>query len=181
MRTAREKNRKVRLMNHDSLHEITIPPLTRMLEALGNILAKAEAHCEARKIDPQALLAFRLFPDMYPFTRQVQLACDFAVRIPARLARAEMPSYPDTETTFAELQARVARVRAEVAGYGPERFEGAAERDITIKTRMAELHMTGLQFLTQYALPQVHFHATTAYNILRHNGVDLGKRDYMGA
>ena len=163
------------------IHDITIPPLTRTLGALGLILTKAEAHCEARKIDPQALLAFRLFPDMFPFTRQVQLACDFSVRIPARLAGAEVPSYPDTETTFAELQARVARARADVAGYGPERFEGAAERAITIKTRVAELNLTGLQFLMQYALPQVHFHATTAYNILRHNGVELGKRDYMGS
>jgi hypothetical protein len=163
------------------LHAITIPPLTRTLGALGLILAKAEAHCEARKIDPQALLAFRLFPDMFPFTRQVQLACDFAVRIPPRLCGDDLPSYPDTETSFAELQDRVARARADVAGYGPERFEGAADRAVTIKTRMADLQMTGLQFLTQYALPQVHFHATTAYNILRHNGVELGKRDYMGA
>jgi uncharacterized protein len=163
------------------IHDITIPPLTRTLGALGGILAKAEAHCEAKKIDPQALLVFRLFPDMFPFTRQVQLACDFAVRIPARLSGAEMPSYPDTETSFAELQARVARARDDVSAYGPARFDGAAERAITVKTRVAELHMTGLQFLTQYALPQVHFHATTAYNILRHNGVDLGKRDYMGA
>jgi hypothetical protein len=163
------------------IHDITIPPLTRTLGALGTILTKAETHCTARGIDPQALLAFRLFPDMFPFTRQVQLACDFAARIPPRLCGADLPSYPDTETSFAELQARVARVRADLAGYGPERFEGAAERAITIKTRMAELQMTGLQFLMQYALPQVHFHATTAYNILRHNGVELGKRDYMGA
>jgi uncharacterized protein len=162
------------------IHDITVPPLTRTLGALAGILTKAEAHCDARKIDPQALLAFRLFPDMFPFTRQVQLACDFAARIPPRLCGADLPSHPDAETSFAELQARVARVRAEVAGYGPERFEGAAERAITIKTRMAELQMTGLQFLTQYALPQMHFHATTAYNILRHNGVELGKRDYMG-
>jgi hypothetical protein len=163
------------------IHVLTVPPLTRTLGALGGILAKAEAHCEARKIDPQALLAFRLFPDMFPFTRQVQLACDFAVRIPPRLCGDDLPSYPDTETSFAELQDCVARARADVAGYGPERFEGAADRAVTIKTRMADLQMTGLQFLTQYALPQVHFHATTAYNILRHNGVELGKRDYMGA
>jgi hypothetical protein len=163
------------------IHDITVPPLTRTLGALSGILTKAEAHCSGKGIDPQALLTFRLFPDMFPFTRQVQLACDFAARIPPRLAGADVPSYPDTETTFAELQARVARVRADVAGYGPERFEGAADRQITIKTRVAELQMTGLVFLTQYALPQVHFHATTAYNILRHNGVELGKRDYMGA
>jgi hypothetical protein len=118
---------------------------------------------------------------MFPFTRQVQLACDFAARIPPRLAGAEVPSYPDTETSFAELLARVAKVKAGLAAYGPDAFDGAAERQITIKTRMAELNMTGLEFLTQYALPQVYFHVTTAYTILRHNGVELGKRDYMGA
>ena len=163
------------------MHDITIPPLTRTLGALGGILAKAEVHCTATGIDPQALLGFRLYPDMLPFTRQVQLAYDFAARIPPRLCGAEVPSFPDTEASFAELQARVARVRADVASYGPERFVGAAERAITIKMRMAELQMTGLEFLTQFALPQMHFHATTAYNILRHNGVVLGKRDYMGA
>jgi len=163
------------------IHDITIPPLTRTLGALGGILAKAEEHCTATGIDPQALLGFRLYPDMLPFTRQVQLACDFAARIPPRLCGLEVPSHPDTETSFAELQARVARVRDDLAVYGPERFTGAADRAITIKMRMAELHMTGLEFLTQYALPQMHFHATTAYNILRHNGVVLGKRDYMGA
>jgi hypothetical protein len=162
------------------IHDITIPPLTRTLGALSGILGKAEAHCTAKAIDPQALLGFRLFPDMFPFTRQVQLACDFAARIPPRLCGAELPSHPDTETSFAELQDRIARVRAEIGAYGPDRFEGAAQRPITIRTRTAELHMTGLVFLMQYALPQVHFHATTAYDILRHNGVELGKRDYMG-
>jgi hypothetical protein len=162
------------------IHDITIPPLTRTLGALANILTKAEAHCTAKGIDPHAMLAFRLYPDMFPFTRQVQLACDFAARIPPRLAGAEVPSYPDTETSFAELQARVARVTADIAGFGPDSFPGAAERQITIKTRAGELNMTGLQFLSQYALPQFYFHVTTAYTILRHNGVELGKRDYMG-
>lgn len=167
-------------MTHELIHAITVPPLTRTLGALGGILAKADAHCTARSIDPAALLAFRLFPDMLPFTRQVQLACDFAARLPARLAGADLPSYPDTETSFAALQARVETARADVAAYDPARFEGAAEREVTIKTQMAELQMTGLVFLTQFALPHVHFHATTAYDILRHNGVELGKRDYMG-
>jgi len=163
------------------IHEITIPPLTRTLGALTTILTKGDAHCTAKGIDPQAMLAFRLYPDMFPFTRQVQLACDFAARIPPRLAGAEVPSYPDTETSFAELLARVAKVKADIAAYGPDSFHGAAERPITIKTRIAELNMTGLQFLTQYALPQFYFHVTAAYTILRHNGVELGKRDYMGA
>jgi hypothetical protein len=163
------------------IHDLTIPPLDRTLGALGGILAKAEAHCSDRGIDPQALLSFRLFPDMFPFTRQVQLACDFAARIPPRLCGADLPSYPDTEASFADLQARVAKVRAGLADYGPDRFAGAAERAVTIKTRMAELNMTGLVFLTQYALPQVYFHTATAYNILRHNGVEVGKRDFLGA
>jgi hypothetical protein len=163
------------------IHDITIPPLTRTLGALTTILTKGEAHCSAKGIDPQAMLAFRLYPDMFPFTRQVQLACDFAARIPPRLTGSEMPSYPDTEASFAELLARVAKVRADIATYGPERFEGAAGRQIAIKTRVAELQMTGLVFLTQYALPQFYFHVTAAYTILRHNGVELGKRDYMGA
>lgn len=163
------------------IHDITVPPLTRTLGGLATILTKAEAHCTERGIDPQALLTFRLYPDMFPFTRQVQLACDFAARIPPRLAGAEIPSYPDTETSFPELQARVAKARSDIAAYGPDRFHGAAERAITIKTRAADLNLTGLQFLTQYALPQVYFHVTTAYAILRHNGVEVGKRDYMGA
>ncbi len=162
------------------IHDITVPPIVRSLGALSLILGKAEAHCTAKGIDPQALLAFRLFPDMFPFTRQVQLACDFAARIPARLAGDEVPSYPDTETSFAELRARAERVAAAVAAHGPERFEGAAARQVVIKMRSGELEMTGLVFLTQFALPQMHFHMTTAYNILRHNGVEVGKRDYMG-
>jgi hypothetical protein len=163
------------------IHDITIPPIVRMLGALDGILAKAEAHCGDRGIDPQALLGFRLFPDMFPFTRQVQLACDFAARIPPRLAGDDLPSFPDTETGFADLRVRVGRVRDGVAVYGPARFDGAAERQIIVRTRAAEMQMTGLVFLTQYALPQLYFHATTAYAILRHNGVDLGKRDFMGA
>jgi hypothetical protein len=162
------------------IHAITIPPLTRTLGALTTILTKGAAHCTAKGIDPQAMLAFRLYPDMFPFTRQVQLACDFAARIPPRLAGAEVPSYPDTETSFAELLARVDRVKADISAYGPDRFHGAAERPITIKTRAGDLNMTGLEFLTQYALPQFYFHVTAAYTILRHNGVELGKRDYMG-
>ena len=128
------------------------------------------------------MLAFRLFPDMFPFTRQVQLACDFAARIPPRLTGAEVPSYPDTETSFAELQARVATVTADIARLGPDSLRrGGRARRSRSRCAIGELNMTGLQFLSQYALPQFYFHATTAYNILRHNGVELGKRDFMGA
>ena len=163
------------------MHAYIIPPMDRTLGALSKILAKAEAHCAARNIKPEALLAFRLFPDMFPFTRQVQLACDFAARSASRLAGETPQSFPDTETGFAELQARIAGVRAYAAGFAVTAYDGAETREITIKARGQEMTMTGLAFLTLYALPQFHFHATTAYNILRHNGVDLGKMDYMGA
>jgi hypothetical protein len=163
------------------MHAHIVPPMDRTLGALSKILAKAEAHCTARNIKPEALLAFRLFPDMFPFTRQVQLACDFAARAASRLAGEVPRSFPDTETTFAELQARIADVRAYMAGFPASAHEGAETRDVTIKMRGQDMTMTGLNFLTLYALPQFHFHATTAYNILRHNGVELGKLDYMGA
>ena len=163
------------------MHAHIIPPMDRTLGALSKILAKAEAHCTARTIKPEALLAFRLFPDMFPFTRQVQLACDFGARAAARLAGETPRSFPDTETSFAELQARIAEVRAYMASFPVTAYAGTETREITIKARGQDMTMTGLAFLTLYALPQFHFHATTAYNILRHNGVELGKMDYMGA
>lgn len=163
------------------MHNQIIPPLDRILAALSNILTKAEAHCSARTIKPEALLAFRLYPDMFPFTRQVQLTCDFCVRAAARLSGSEVPSTPDTETSFAELQARIATARAFIAAIPAAAFDGADTRDITIKMRGNDVTMSGLDYRTLYSLPQVYFHATTAYNILRHNGVEVGKGDYMGA
>lgn len=159
----------------------TVPPMTRTLSALGAILAKAEAHCAARKIDPAVLLTARLFPDMFALTRQVQLTADFCARAGARLTGAEVPSFPDTETSFAELATRVGTARSYLAGLDPAAFDGAAERVVTIKMRGQDVTMPGLQYLTVYSLPQVYFHAATAYGILRHNGVEIGKMDYMGA
>lgn len=163
------------------IYAATVPPLTRMLNALQAILTKAEAHCTARKIDPAAILTARLFPDMFPLTRQVQLTCDFCARAAARLSASDVPSFPDTETTFAELAARITRARDYVEGVAPAAFEGAAERPVTIKMRGQDVTMPGLQYLTLYSLPQVYFHAATTYDILRHNGVELGKLDFMGA
>ena len=161
------------------MHAYIVPPLDRILAALAGILAKAEAHCETRKIDPQVLLTFRLYPDMFPFTRQVQLTCDFAARAAARLA--EPKSFPDTETTFAELQARITAARGYIATFPASAHEAAATRLVTIKMRGQDVTMPGIDYLTLYAMPQVYFHATTAYNILRNNGVEIGKRDFMGA
>ncbi len=163
------------------IHAASVTAMDRTLGALSAILAKAEAHCEARGIKPEALLTFRLYPDMFPLTRQVQLACDFAARAAARLAGAEPKGFPDTEVTFAELQARIQAARDYIAGFAAPAYDGAAERAVTIKMRGEDVTMPGLQYLTLYSLPQFHFHATTAYNILRHNGVEVGKRDYMGA
>lgn len=163
------------------MHALIVPPLARTLGALDSILSKAEAHFEGQKVDPNVLFGFRMFPDMLPFHRQVQLACDFGARMAARLAGQEPRSFPDTETNFAELHTRIATARAYVQGFGPADFEGAAGRQITLKMRGSEMTMTGEQYLTLYALPQFYFHATMAYTILRHNGVSLGKADYMGA
>lgn len=158
-----------------------VPPMTRMLTALAAMLSKAEAQCAARKIDPAALLTARLFPDMFTLTRQVQLTADFCARAGARLSGAEVPSFPDTETSFAELITRVERARGYLAGLDPAGFDGAAERIVTIKMRGQDVSMPGLQYLTVYSLPQVYFHAATAYGLLRHNGVEVGKMDFMGA
>lgn len=162
-------------------HTTIIPPFDRSLGALAGVLAKAEAHCTDHKIDPKILLGFRLFPNMYDLTKQVQLTCDFAARAAARLAGAEVPSFPDTETSFAELAARIAAVRAYMAAFAPAAFDDADTRQITLKFGPTEMTLTGQQFLSGFANPNFFFHMTTAYNILRHNGVVLTKGDFMGA
>jgi hypothetical protein len=163
------------------MHAQIVPPMDRTLAALSTILTKAEAHCEAKNIKPEALLNFRLYPDMFPFTRQVQLACDFAARAAARLAGTEPKGFPDTETSFAELVARIAAARDYMASFAISSYDGAATRPVTIKMRGQDMTMSGLDYLTLYSLPQFYFHAATTYNILRHNGVEIGKRDFMGA
>ena len=163
------------------MHAMIVPPMDRSLGALSAILTKAEAHCTAKNIKPEALLNFRLFPDMLPFTKQVQLTCDFAARCAARLAGAMPQSFPDTETTFADLLARIAASRAYMASFPASAYADAGTRDITFKAGPADMTLPGAAFLISYATPQFHFHCTTAYNILRHNGVEIGKRDYMGA
>lgn len=162
------------------MFDSSITVLTHYLKGLSAILKKAEAHCEARKIDPDALLKARLFPDMFHLTRQVQLVTDFAKGIGARLAGVPVPSYPDVEQTFAELQARLAKTIEFLASLKKEQFAEAAGRTITIKVGGQDMSFAGATYLSSYALPNFYFHLTTAYNILRHNGVELGKKDYMG-
>jgi uncharacterized protein len=163
------------------MHRRSAAVFDRFLSALAKVLDKAEAHCEAKKIQPEALLSARLFPDMFPFTRQVQLACDFATRGTARLAGQEPKSQPDTETSFAQLKDRIGAARNALAAYKEADFADAPGREIRFPAAGRERVLAGEDFLSTFALPQFFFHVTTAYNILRHNGVELSKLDYMGA
>jgi hypothetical protein len=165
------------VMIHDNCNKT----YDRFLGALSKVLAKAETHCTAKKIAPEAMLTFRLFPDMFPLIRQVQLTCDFAARAAARLAGEEPKSFPDTETSFAELQTRIQAARGYVASFTADRYQGAETRAIALKMRGQDVTLSGADYLNLYSLPQFYFHMATAYNILRHNGVELGKPDYMGA
>jgi len=157
-----------------------VPVLIHFLKALSAILKKAESHCAARKIDPEALLGARLYPDMYPLRRQVQLTTDFAKGIGARLAGLPVPSYPDVEMSFAELQARLAKTMEFLCTLTKSHFDGAETRPIAIKVAGQEMNFSGGEYLAGFALPNFYFHLTTAYNILRHNGLEIGKGDYMG-
>ena len=164
------------------IHTAAVPVFTQMLGGLNDVLAKAHAHAEARKIEPTALLQARLFPDMFALVRQVQIACDFASGVCARLAGVEVPSYDANEQTFADLQARIAATLAFIGGLGDAAFDDAATRDIVTRPGTPkERHFTGQDYLLHYGLPQFFFHVTTAYALLRHNGVEVGKKDYMGA
>ncbi|WP_435259744.1 DUF1993 domain-containing protein [Thioclava sp. FR2] len=162
------------------MHARSIVVYDRFLNNLSHLLDKAEKHCEVKGIKPEAMLTFRLFPDMFPFVKQVQLSCDFAARAAARLAGEEPKSFPDTEISFAELQDRIKAARGYIAGFDPAAYAGADQRKIALKIRGKDVSMTGENYLNLYSLPQFYFHIATAYNILRHNGVELGKGDYMG-
>lgn len=164
-----------------SLYQIAVPPVLRILAAQKAILDKAAAHCAQRKIDPSVILAYRLAPDMFPFARQQQIMTDHAKGLAARLAEAPVPSYPDTESSFDELKARLAKTEDFVGSLAPERFAGAESRAIVLKIAGADVTFTGLDYCVQFALPNFYFHATTAYDILRLCGVEIGKRDFLGA
>lgn len=152
-----------------------------MLGGLQTVVRKAEAHATEKKIDPNALLQARLFPDMFPLLRQVQVACDFAKSVAARLAGVEVPKMEDTEQTFADLQARIATVLAFLGSLDAEKFTESAEREIITQAGTPkEKRFTGQSYLFNYGLPHFFFHTTTAYAILRHNGVEVGKKDYIG-
>lgn len=163
-----------------SIYDISVPVLKRGLTNLSAHLKKAEASAEDRKIDPSVFLAARLAPDMHPLSRQVQIASDGAKGGVARLTATDAPSFPDTETTFAELHERIAKTVAYLDTLKPEQFDGAQTREIVLKTPMGDFPFTGQSFALTFMLPNFFFHLTTAYNILRHNGVSIGKMDFIG-
>jgi uncharacterized protein len=164
-----------------TMHAASVPVFTQMLGSLDTLLQKAEAHAGQRKIEPDALLQARLFPDMFPLRRQVQIACDFARGVSARLAGVEVPSWPDTEKTFGELRALIAKTLAFIGGLAPSQFDNSESREIVTRPGTPkERRFDGSTYLLRYGLPQFFFHVTTAYALLRHNGVELGKGDYMG-
>jgi uncharacterized protein len=163
-----------------SMHQASVPVFTQVLGALATVLAKAEAHAAAKKIDLAVLLGLRLAPDMLPLSRQLHLVCDFAKGATARLAGKEVPTWPDDEKTLAEFDARVRKTIAYVQGFAPAEIDGSEERKIELKMRDATRTFKGQDYLLHFVLPNFFFHATTAYDILRHNGVELGKRDFLG-
>lgn len=163
-----------------SMYQASVPRFVNMLTNLSNILDKAQAHVDAKKLDEAALTGFRLFPDMLPMAKQVQIACDTAKGLVARLAGVEIPVYEDSEKTLADLKARIAKTIAFVQTFTPAQIDGTEDKDIVVKRGEKETRYKGMQFLLGHATPNLYFHITTAYNILRHNGVEIGKRDYLG-
>ena len=163
------------------IYDQVVPVMQRMLSNLSTILQKAESYAQARKIEPAALLQARLYPDMFTFTRQVQIASDFVKATPARLAGVEVPRWDDNEQSFAELQARIHRAIDFIGGFRREQFAGAEARAIEVRTPVRTLNFDGKDYLLKFALPNFYFHVTMAYAILRHNGVEIGKLDVLGS
>ena len=163
-----------------SMYDLTVPVFTKMIPSVQHVLKKAEADAEARNIDPQVFLQARLAPDMLNLIRQVQICSDQVKGSLSRLSGGEIPSWPDDETSFADLHARLEKALAYAKSFEPEQLEGAETRTIEIKFPQASFTFIGLEYLTQFVLPNFYFHMTTAYDILRHNGVQIGKRDFLG-
>ncbi|AXQ27703.1 DUF1993 family protein [Solimonas sp. K1W22B-7] len=163
-----------------TMYTASVPAFVRLLGNLRGILEKAAAHVESRKLEPAALIGFRLYPDMFPLVRQVQIATDMVKGCAARLAGVDVPRYEDSETSFDDLIARIDKTVAFLQGFKPGQIDGSEDKPIQLKSPRGEMNFTGLQYLQGFVLPNAYFHATTAYNILRHNGVELGKQDFIG-
>jgi hypothetical protein len=163
-----------------SMYQASVPRFVNILGNLANILDKAQAHVDAKKLADATLTGYRLFPDMLPMATQVQIACDTAKGVVARVAGVEIPVFDDSEKTLADLKARVVKTIAFIQSVTPEQIDGTEDKDIVTKRGEKETHYKGMQFLLGHAVPNFYFHITTAYNILRHNGVEIGKRDFLG-
>ena len=163
-----------------SLYQASVPVIQKSLTALKGVLAKGAAHAEVKKIDESVFLSSRLSPDMFPLTRQVQIAADFGKGPVARLAGVEVPKYDDTEATFAELAARIDKTLAFVGTFTAAQIDGQEDRDIQLTIAGNPVNFKGQQYLLHFAMPNLYFHMSMAYAILRHNGVDVGKRDFIG-
>lgn len=163
-----------------SLYDASVPVFRQMLGALADMLDKAEANAKARNFDTSVLLGSRLAPDMFNLTRQVQIACDNAKGGVARLAGVDIPKHEDTEASVTDLKARISKTLDFINGIAREKIDGQENRDISIPLRARTLQMKGQPYLLHWVLPNFYFHVTTAYNLLRHNGVDIGKADFLG-
>ena len=164
-----------------TMYQASVPTFVQMLSALSGVLDRAQACATAKKFDAAVLLSARLAPNMFPMSRQVQIACDFAKGATARLAGAEVPSWPDQEKTFAELQERIRKTIAFVQSFKASQIDGSEDREVRVSVAGQPVLFRGQPYLLQFVLPNFYFHATTAYAILRHNGVELSKRDFVGA
>ena len=163
-----------------SMYQASVPRFVNILGNLSNILDKAQAHVEAKKLDAAVLTNYRLYPDMLPMGVQVQIACDTAKGVVARLAGMEIPVFEDNEKTLEDLKARIAKTIAFIHGVKPGQVDGSEDKDIVTKRGDKETHYKGMQFLLGHAIPNFYFHVSIAYAILRHNGIEIGKRDYLG-
>ena len=165
-----------------SLYSVTVPVLKQMLMALSDVLKKGEEHSQQRKFDPLNLLQSRLFPDMLPLVRQVQIACDFAQSVPMRIAGLEVAAYEDTEQSFSELQQRILKTLGLINALRAEQLDGSEVKEIVLRPGTPKEKKLSVQdYALKYGMPQFFFHVTTAYNLLRHNGVEIGKKDFMGS
>ena len=164
-----------------SMYQASVPVFRHQIMALAKILAKGEEHANARKIDHAALIQCRLYPDMFPLARQVQIASDTAKSCAARLAGIEVPSWEDNETTFAQLKERCEKTDKYLAGFKPDQIDGSEDREVVLKMRDGQMNFAGQQYLLGFAMPNFYFHLTTAYALLRQCGVEIGKRDFLGA
>jgi hypothetical protein len=164
-----------------SMFQASVPVITQLLNGLAGVVDKAASHVAEKKLEESALLQYRLFPDMFTLGRQIRQATDFGRNAPGRLAGVELPAFPDADASFAEAKARIAKSLDFVKGFSPAQIDGTEDKDITWMAGQREMSFKGQAYLLHFCLPHFFFHCTTAYNIMRHNGVELGKRDYMGS